>query len=104
MDWRSIRTHDIRSGCTVAETNRVVRYAYKTGDTVARGVPEIVVAQLSVSGGGHFSRDVAFSPDGKKMYVSVGSQSNIAIDMPKKSPEEIKAWEAAHGLGAAWGQ
>ncbi len=37
----------------VAETNRVVRYAYKTGDTVASGVPEIVVPQLSpVSGGG----------------------------------------------------
>ncbi|HTC50787.1 MAG TPA: PQQ-dependent sugar dehydrogenase [Steroidobacteraceae bacterium] len=88
----------------VAETNRLVRYAYKPGDTVASGVPEIVVAQLSpVAGGGHFSRDVAFSLDGKKMYVSVGSQSNVAEDMPKKSPDELKAWEAAHGLGAAWG-
>jgi len=88
----------------VAETNRLVRYAYKTGDTVASGVPEIVVPQLSpVAGGGHFSRDVAFSLDGKKMYVSVGSQSNIAEDMPKKSPAEIQSWESAHGLGAAWG-
>jgi glucose/arabinose dehydrogenase/cytochrome c2 len=88
----------------VAETNRVVRYAYKPGDTVASGVPEIVVAQLSpVAGGGHFSRDVVFSPDGKKMYVSVGSQSNVAEDMPKKTVAEAKAWEAAHGFGAAWG-
>jgi glucose/arabinose dehydrogenase/cytochrome c2 len=88
----------------VAETNRLVRYAYKTGDTVASGVPEIVVPQLSpVAGGGHFSRDVAFSKDGKKMYVSVGSQSNIAEDMPKKSAAEAKAWEAEHGLGTAWG-
>jgi glucose/arabinose dehydrogenase len=23
--------------------------------------------------------------------------------MPKKSPEEVREWEAAHGLGAAWG-
>ena len=88
----------------VAETNRLVRYAYKPGDTVASGVPEIVVPQLSpVAGGGHFSRDVAFSLDGRKMYVSVGSQSNVAEDMPKKTADEAKAWEAAHGLGAAWG-
>ena len=88
----------------VAETNRLVRYAYKSGDTTASGVPEIVVAQLSpVAGGGHFSRDVAFSPDGRKMYVSVGSQSNVAEDMPKKNAAEAKAWEAAHGLGATWG-
>ncbi len=88
----------------VAETNRLVRYAYKVGDTQASGVPEIVVPQLSpVAGGGHFSRDVAFSPDGKKMYVSVGSQSNVAEDLPKKSADEVQAWEAAHGLGAAWG-
>ena len=88
----------------MAETNRLVRYAYKVGDTQASGVPEIVVPQLSpVAGGGHFSRDVAFSPDGKKMYVSVGSQSNVAEDMPKKSAADAKAWETAHGLGTAWG-
>jgi glucose/arabinose dehydrogenase/cytochrome c2 len=88
----------------VAETNRLVRYAYQPGDTVASGVPQIVVPQLSpVAGGGHFSRDVAFSLDGKKMYVSVGSQSNVAEDLPKKSPAEIQTWEAAHGLGTAWG-
>jgi len=90
----------------VAETNRVVRYAYNVGDTVAKGVPEVVVPQLSpVSGGGHYTRDIAFSPDGKRMFVSVGSQSNVPdqVPLPKKTPEELKAWEAAHGLGAAWG-
>jgi glucose/arabinose dehydrogenase/cytochrome c2 len=87
----------------VAETNRVVRYAYKVGDTQASGIPEVVVAELSPVGGGHFTRDIAFSLDGKRMFVSVGSQSNVAEDMPKKSPEEIKAWEATHGLGATWG-
>jgi glucose/arabinose dehydrogenase len=33
----------------------------------------------------------------------VGSGSNIAEEMDKKTPEEIKAWEAEHGLGATWG-
>jgi glucose/arabinose dehydrogenase/cytochrome c2 len=87
----------------VAETNRVVRYAYKSGDMKASGIPEVIVPQLSPTGGGHFTRDIAFSPDGKRMFVSVGSQSNVAEDMPKKTPEEIKAWEAQHGLGATWG-
>ncbi|HEX4024036.1 MAG TPA: PQQ-dependent sugar dehydrogenase [Steroidobacteraceae bacterium] len=88
----------------VAENNRVVRYPYRVGDRKAGGLPQIVVPQLSpVGGGGHFTRDVVFSKDGKRMFVSVGSQSNIAEDMPKKTPEQIRAWEAQHGLGAAWG-
>ena len=88
----------------VAETNRVVRYAYKVGDQKASGLPEIVVPELSpVGNGGHFTRDIVFSRDGKRMFVSVGSASNVAEQMPKKSPDEVKAWEAANGLGATWG-
>lgn len=87
----------------IAEMNRVVRYPYQVGDTVARGVPEVVVPQLSPVGGGHYTRDMAFSPDGKRLYVSVGSQSNVAEDISKKTPAEVKAWEAERGLGAAWG-
>jgi len=86
----------------VAEVNRVVRYAYKPGDTKASGVPEVVISELSPVAGGHFTRDIAFSPDGKRMYVSVGSNSNVAEDMSKKTPAEVKEWEARHGLGATW--
>jgi glucose/arabinose dehydrogenase/cytochrome c2 len=88
----------------VAEVNRVVRYPYSSGDRVARGVPDVVVPQLSPTGGGHFTRDLQFSQDGTKMYVSVGSQSNVAENiMEPKTPAEIAAWEAQHGLGATWG-
>jgi glucose/arabinose dehydrogenase/cytochrome c2 len=88
----------------VAENNRVVRYAYTVGERTARTVPEVVVSELSpTAGGGHFTRDIAFSSDGKRMFISVGSQSNVAETMPKKKPDEIQAWEAGHGLGAAWG-
>jgi glucose/arabinose dehydrogenase/cytochrome c2 len=85
----------------VAETNRVVRYAYRTGDVKPRGDAQIVIAQLP-SGVGHSTRDIAFSPDGKKLLVSVGSGSNEAETMSKKTPAQIQAWEAEHGLGAAW--
>jgi glucose/arabinose dehydrogenase/cytochrome c2 len=87
----------------VAENNRVVRYAYKVGDSKASGIPEVVVPELTpTAGGGHFTRDIAFSPDGKRMFISAGSTSNVAENMSKKTPEQIKAWEAEHGLGAAW--
>jgi glucose/arabinose dehydrogenase len=87
----------------VAETNRIIRYAYQAGDVNTHAEAEVVVAELPHNGG-HFTRDIAFSPDGKRMFVSVGSGSNVAETMPKKTPDEIKAWEAAHGLGAAWDQ
>jgi glucose/arabinose dehydrogenase/cytochrome c2 len=85
----------------VAETNRVTRYAFQVGDVKPRGETQIVVPQLP-SGVGHSTRDIAFSPDGKQLFVSVGSGSNVADTMSKKTPEEIKSWEAQHGLGAAW--
>lgn len=87
----------------VAENNRVIRFAYKNGDMAASSSPEIVVPELSPGSGGHATRDVAFSNDGARMFVSVGSASNVAQGIAKKSADEIKAWEQAHGLGAAWG-
>jgi hypothetical protein len=87
----------------VAENNRVVRFAYRDGDTTARSRPEVVVADLSRTAGGHTTRDVVFSLDGKRMFVSVGSQSNVAESIGRKGPDEIRAWEAMHGLGATWG-
>ena len=85
----------------VAETNRVTRYPYQVGDVKARGAAQVVVAELP-SGVGHSTRDIAFSPDGKRLFVSVGSGSNVAETMSKKTPAEIKSWEAVHGLGATW--
>jgi glucose/arabinose dehydrogenase len=87
----------------VAENNRVVRYAYRSGAQHALGLPEVVVPQLNPVVGGHVTRDLVFSADGRRMFVSVGSLSNVGENMSRKSPTEIVAWEAAHGLGAAWG-
>jgi glucose/arabinose dehydrogenase/mono/diheme cytochrome c family protein len=84
----------------VAESNRVVRYAYKPGDTKA-GKAEVIVPSLPT--GGHYTRDIVFSADGKRMFVSVGSASNVAETMEKKSPSQAKAYDDEHGLGAAWG-
>jgi glucose/arabinose dehydrogenase len=86
----------------VAESHRVVRYPYRTGDTKARAEAKIVIEELP-SGTGHYTRDIVFSSDGKRMFVSVGSASNVAESMEKKSVQEAQAWESERGLGAAWG-
>jgi hypothetical protein len=87
----------------VANLNSVVRFPYRNGDLAARGPAETVVPLLAHSTGGHTTRDVAFSLDGRRMFISVGSGSNIADDLPPMSPPEIHAWESSHALGAAWG-
>ena len=87
----------------VANTNAVVRFPYAEGDLKARGPAQTVVAQLTEGSGGHWTRDIGFSPDGRRMYVSVGSASNVGQEMAKKSVADAKAYGAAHGLGAAWG-
>jgi len=85
----------------VGNTDSVVRFPYRNGDFHARGPAETVVPHLPV--GGHRTRDIAFSPDGRTMYVSVGSGSNVADAMAKLGPAELRKWQSDHPLGAAWG-
>ena len=87
----------------IANNNSVVRLPYQSGDLKAGGEPEVIVPKLADTTGGHTTRDVVFSRDGKRMFISVGSGSNVAEQMSKKTPEDIQAWEAENGVGTAWG-
>jgi glucose/arabinose dehydrogenase len=60
----------------VGDTDKILRFPYAKGDMKATGDPETIVTGIPV-GGGHFSRGVAFSLDGKQMWISVGSRSNV---------------------------
>jgi glucose/arabinose dehydrogenase len=60
----------------VGDTDAVLRFPYKAGDTKASAPAETVVPNLP-AGPNHFARGVAFSPDGKRMYISVGSHTNV---------------------------
>ena len=68
----------------IGNTDSVVRLPYKNGDLKATGTPETIISGIPT--GGHSTRDVAFSLDGKKMFVSVGSRSNV--DDPDTTPAE----------------
>lgn len=58
----------------VGTVGAVLRFSYRSGDPRPRGTAETIVPNLPE--GGHWTRDVIFSPDGRRMYVSVGSLSN----------------------------
>lgn len=88
----------------VAFVNSIVRYPYRNGDLVASGPPEVVVPRLSQAVGAHSSRTLVFSADGRTMFLSIGSATNVAENIGRTPPEPLARWEGRHGLGAAWGE
>jgi glucose/arabinose dehydrogenase len=85
----------------IANTDSVVRFAYRSGDLKASGKPERVVANLA-HGSGHSTRDIVFTPDNKRMLVSVGSAGNAGEGMGNP-PGGLEAWSRAQPIGALWG-
>lgn len=65
----------------IGNTDAVIRFPYRNGDIKARGPSEVIVPDIpawgELTGGGHWTRDITFSRDGKKMFVSVGSLTNV---------------------------
>lgn len=60
----------------VANTDAVLSFPFKVGDTRLTGRPEKL---MDLPGGGnHWARNLLLSPDGERLYVTVGSASNIA--------------------------
>jgi glucose/arabinose dehydrogenase len=101
----------------VANTDGVIRFPYRNGDTKARGSAEKLSAELSagglLQGGGHWTRCLAFSSDGAKMYVSVGSRSNVSDNAaeanrarifefnPDGNGQKVYAWGIRNAVGIA---
>src|ERR1700722_20339036 len=81
----------------VASPNSVVRFPYRSGDVKASGPAEKIAALPS--GGGHWTRDLAFSPDDKTLYVSVGSGSNVDEGAARADQASI----AEAPIGASFG-
>jgi len=103
----------------VANTDGVIRFPYRNGDLKARGPAEKLGAHLSggaarLRSGGHWTRDIVFSPDGKKMYVSIGSRSNDSDNAAEAdrarifefnsdgSQQKVYAWGIRNAVGIAF--
>lgn len=73
------------SAIYIANTDAVVRFPYRNGDLKARGAGKTLI---HLPGGGynqHWTRTLLFSPDGKRLYVAVGSRSNVGIEAPPRA-------------------
>ena len=69
----------------IGDTNSVVRFPYKNGDLKAGAAAQTLIPRLPT--GGHWTRDLAFSKDGRQLFVAVGSGSNI--NDPDTNPTEM---------------
>jgi glucose/arabinose dehydrogenase len=102
----------------VANTDGVIRFPYRSGDLKARGPAQELAAHLSpgglLRGDGHWTRCIVFSPDGKKMYVSIGSRSNVSDNAAEEnrarifefnsdgSGQKVYAWGIRNAVGIAF--
>jgi glucose/arabinose dehydrogenase len=77
----------------VADTDALVRVPYTPGQTRITARPELVVKLPG--GGNHWARNVVPAPDGRTLFVTVGSSSNIAengIDREKFRANILQVW------------
>ena len=97
----------------VANTDSIVRFPYKSGQTAAAGEPEKLVELTPGGYNQHWTRNILFSPDGTKMFVSIGSATNVSVEAdPKRAaisvydPEgknhRIFASGLRNPIGLAW--
>jgi glucose/arabinose dehydrogenase len=62
----------------VANTDAVVKYPYDA-KALRQSGPGVKIVALP-SGGRHWTRNIVAGPDGDKLYIAVGSSSNVAED------------------------
>jgi glucose/arabinose dehydrogenase len=60
----------------VADTDQLLRYPFAPGQTRITAKPETVIKYPG--GGAHWARNVIVAEDGKTLYLTVGSSTNIA--------------------------
>ncbi|WP_243838842.1 PQQ-dependent sugar dehydrogenase [Prosthecobacter fusiformis] len=78
----------------IGNTDAVVRMPYRNGQTKAEGKPDPLVelsAGGQLTGGGHWTRDIVFSKDGKKLFIAIGSKSNV--DWTKEEEDRARIFE-----------
>lgn len=68
----------IKNHFYVANTDGLYRYPYKTGETKITGKGEKILELPAGGYNNHWTRNLLANADGSKIYISVGSASNVA--------------------------
>jgi glucose/arabinose dehydrogenase len=77
----------------VANTDSLVRVLYKSGDTEIKATPSLVTALPGGTINHHWTKSLVASPDGKHLYVGVGSNSNAGENGIDAEKERNAVWE-----------
>ena len=64
----------------VANTNAVLRWPYKPGSTNLEGMGEKIIDLPEGGYNNHWTRNIVASPDGSKIYITCGSQTNVDVE------------------------
>lgn len=97
----------------VANTDSIVRFRYKPGQTAAGSEPEKLVELTPGGYNQHWTRNLLFSPDGTKLFVSIGSATNVSVEPdprraaisvydPDGKNHRIYAGGLRNPIGLAW--
>ena len=85
----------------IGNSDSLIRVPYTSGDLKAAAKPERIVERIPWVH--HFARDVVISADGKRVFYSVGSGSNVALDMfPMPLDQPFETFKQTRPLGATW--
>ena len=100
----------------VANTDALLRFPYKTGSTKLSSKPDTILKLPAGGYNNHWTRNLLASPDGRKIYISVGSGSNVGENgmeyevrranileiNPDGSGERVYASGLRNPVGIAW--
>jgi glucose/arabinose dehydrogenase len=77
----------------VADTDRLLRFHYENGETAIKSQPIKVVDLPGGTLNHHWTKNVIASKDGSKLYVTVGSNSNVGENGMDKEEGRAAIWE-----------
>lgn len=84
----------------VANTDAVVKFPYVTGETQITTAGVKVIDLPAGRLNHHWTKNVIASPDGTKLYVAIGSNSNAAEFGIDREEERARVWEIDAATGA----
>ena len=84
----------------VADTNAILRFPYKVGETQVGGPPAKVVDLPAGPINHHWTKSLTANADGSKLYVGVGSNSNIMERGLEAETNRAAIWEVDPASGA----
>ena len=83
----------------VADTDRLLRFHYEDGATAIKSQPIKVVDLPGGTLNHHWTKNVIASKDGSKLYVTVGSNSNVAENGMDQEEGRAAIWEVDRATG-----